>query len=221
MYLSPISYQSNVMCNKVNQNNQNTNINNAHRMAFKCTKIKPKTKNASRNIITAGFAGIATMVTAIKVYSSCDKEFNQAWQERLKAMAECDSYSEVPEFKARIDKEVLKNAYIKNPELVKQLMTSTLKDGYVTWAEYSAHAIDLIVKNNKEHPEKTELLKKCLSRSYEFNNSNYINRVAEIVNKHPEEIIQKALIDAGYQENKVWNYPETFYSPYLFTKQFK
>lgn len=97
-------------------------------------------------------------------------------------------------------------------------MNSTLKDGHVIWPEYSADAIYLIVENNKEHSEKTELLKKCLSRSYEFNENNY--KVIELVNKYPQKVVQKALIEAGYQENKVWNYPETFYSPFLFTKQF-
>ena len=220
MYLSPINYQSNAMYSKVNQNNQNTSIKNTDITAFKGANIRLKTTNTNRNIIASCLAGITTMVTAIKVYCSCDKDFNQAWQERLKAMAECDGFGRAPQLKVECDKPILKKAYIKNPELVKQLMTSTLKDMDVIWTEYSADAIDLIVENNKEHPEKTELLKKCLSRSYEFDNGD-IYRAKEIVNTHSDEMIQKALIEAGYQENKVWNYPETFYSPYLFTKQFE
>lgn len=68
------------------------------------------------------------------------------------------------------------------------------------------------------HSEKTELLKKCLSRSYEFHKSAF--KVVDIVNKHSDEEIQNALIKAGYQKDKVYNFPKTFYSPYLFTQQF-
>jgi hypothetical protein len=218
MYLSPTNYQSSNINNRINQKNQKISINNTDTITFKGVKINPKVTNESRNIIAIALAGIATIMTTIKLFCSCDKEFNQALQNRLNSMVECDSYGKVPEHEAKYDKKILKEAYSENPELVKQLMVSTVKDGNTTWTEYSADAIKLIVENNKEHPEKTELLKKCLSRSYEFNDSTYA--VRDIINTGSDDIIQKALIEAGYQENGVYNYPKTFYSPYLFKQQF-
>lgn len=216
MNILSINQQANVMYNKVNQKNLKINTNNVNAVTFNGAAYTPKTN--TKNIMVAALAAFTTMLTAIKIYSSTDKEFNRNFQKRLKSMNECDSYGKVQEYISEYDKKILKKTYIKNPELTKQLMNSTLKDGHVIWPEYSADAIYLIVENNKEHPEKTELLKKCLSRSYEFNESNY--KVIELVNKYPQKVVQKALIEAGYQENKAWNYPETFYSPFLFTKQF-
>ena len=82
----------------------------------------------------------------------------------------------------------------------------------------------MIVENNIEHPEKTELLKKCLSRSFEFHKGKdnaYMYLARDIVNRSPEDMVQQALVNAGYQENKIYNYPLSFYSPYLFTKAFE
>lgn len=220
MSITPINYQPRLMYNSVNKTNQKTDTSNVTTVAFKGIKLTPKTKNINtvRNIIASSVAVVATTITAIKIMCNSDKEFNTAFQERVKAMGMCDSYGEAPKYRIEGEKKDLKYTYIKNSELTKKLMTSTLKDGNVTWVEYSPIAIDLIVENNKTHPEKTELLKKCLSRSYEFHGSAF--KAVDIVNKYSDEEIQNALIKAGYQESKVYNYPRTFYSPYLFTKQF-
>ena len=220
MNITPINYQPRLKHNKVNKTNQKTDTSNVTPVAFKGIKFTPKIKNTNtvRNIVVSSVAAIATVLTAVKVLCHSDKGYNSALKNRVIAMGECDSFGKAPEYAVEYEKKNLKYTYIKNPELTKELMNSTLKDGYVTWVEYSADAIDLIVENNKLHPEKTEMLKKCLSRSYEFDDSNY--EVIDIVNKSSDEEIQNALIKAGYQEDKVYHYPKTFYSPHLFTKQF-
>lgn len=221
MYLSPINYQSKVMENNINQKNQKVNAKNVDTVAFKGAKLALKTKDTGtiRKIMAASIAAGATALAAIKTKFYDAIGFNSAMQKRLEAMAMCDSYGEVPWYVAESEFKELIWTYIKNPKLAKQLMTSTLKDGRVTWAEYSTDAIDRIVNNNKLHPKKTELLKKCLSRSYEFWGGDY--KIAYIVNKYPEEKIQEALKQAGYQENKVWNYPKNFYSPQMFVRKFE
>ncbi len=215
--ISSINYQSNVIENKIRQRNEKTNAKNLNTVNFKGTKLIPKAKDidAILDNLSVCTDAIKAIIDIIKI--NCCK-LNPAYRDRLKLMAKCDSHGVVPDYYITNELKTLICAFIKNPILANKLMRSSLKDGYVTWPEYSADAINLIVGNNITHPGKTKLLKKCLSRSYEFNDSNY--QVVEIVNKNSKEKVQEALSKAGYQENKIYDYPRNFYSPHLFVKNF-
>lgn len=104
MNILSINQQANVMYNKVNQKNLKINTNNVNAVTFNGAAYTPKTN--TKNIIVAALAAFTTMLTAIKIYSSTDKEFNQNFQKRLKSMNECDSYGKVQEYISEYDKKI-------------------------------------------------------------------------------------------------------------------
>ena len=121
----------------------------------------------------------------------------------------------------------LKNAYKRNPELVKDLMLSKtvqehncLHNLYDTSdLEYSHSAIALIENYSQKHPELTELYKKCLSNSYTYHEPEIEKEVLDLVTQSPE-IAEKVLYQTGYKDTKNYYYNER-YSPRMFLAELK
>ena len=122
----------------------------------------------------------------------------------------------------------MKKAYKRNPELVGNLMTSKVKQEHycihntyeTSDLEYSHNAVLLIEKYSQEHPELTDLYKKCLSNSYTpIYNCKPENEkeLLDLVTQNPN-MAEKILYQTGYKDSKNYDYDERYFPDKLLTE---
>lgn len=223
--ISPVSY-SNYQRTYSIQNNS-LNINN--QISFKNITKHPRIVEQSTGEIARKALKVtgAALLTGLGIKSAkeiaLDNDFKKITDERNKAI-DREFYEGMSKYQTKI-----KKAYKRNPELVKELMLSQIKQEHncchnsydTTSLEYSHSAIALIEEYSQKHPELTELYKKCLSNSYvgnfESSNEALERELLGLVTQNPEAT-ENLLYKAGYKDSKNYNYNEHYYPNKLFTE---